>query len=302
MATTTNIDAENLSFWKTPAPSLMSVRDGLQELGNSMKIGIVGVAGRMGRMLAAEILKTDGADLCGGTEAPGSEFVGADLGVLAGTSEMGFVVSDGADALIKSADAIIDFTAPAVTLAHARIAAGYGTALVIGTTGFSADQIAELRKFGAENVIVHAANFSVGVNLLLGLTEQAASVLGDDYDIEIVEMHHRHKVDAPSGTALALGEAAASGRKVNLDDVATRVRDGITGPRPSGNIGFATLRGGSVVGDHTVMFAADGERFELTHKAVDRSVFAVGAVRAALWAGSQAPGYYSMRDVLGFND
>ncbi len=266
-----------------------------------MKIGIVGVAGRMGRMLAAEVLAIEGADLCGGTEAPGSEFIGADLGTLAGTSKTGQTVTADSSALIKSADAIIDFTVPVVTMAHAEIAAAHKTAMVIGTTGFDADQIVGLRTRGADTVIVHAANFSVGVNLLLGLTEQAASVLGDDYDIEIVEMHHRHKVDAPSGTALALGEAAAAGRNVDLEDVATRVRDGITGPRPSGNIGFATLRGGGVVGDHTVIFAADGERFELTHKAADRSVFAAGAVRAAIWAGSQASGYYSMRDVLGFS-
>ncbi len=269
--------------------------------GTVMKIGIVGVAGRMGRMLAAEVLATEGADLCGGTEAPGSEFIGADLGTLAGRPETGEAVTADADALIKAVDVIIDFTVPVVTIAHAEIAAGHKTAMVIGTTGFDADQITELNAMGADTVIVHAANFSVGVNLLLGVTEQAASVLGIDYDIEIVEMHHRHKIDAPSGTALALGEAAAKGRNVDLDDVATRVRDGITGPRPPGNIGFATLRGGGVVGDHTVIFAADGERFELAHKAADRSVFAAGAVRAAIWAGSQAPGYYSMRDVLGFN-
>jgi len=265
-----------------------------------MKIGIVGVAGRMGRMLAAEVLATKGVELSGGTEAPGSEFVGVDLGTLLAAADTGLVVTDRAEAVIETTDVIIDFTAPKVTLVHAELAARHGTAIVVGTTGFSAEQLTELCKFGDGNVIVHAANFSVGVNLLLGLTEQAASILDEDYDIEIVEMHHRHKVDAPSGTALALGEAAATGREVNLDDVSTRVRDGITGPRPSGNIGFATLRGGGVVGEHTVMFAADGERFELTHKAADRGVFAAGAVRAAKWTASQAPGYYSMRDVLGF--
>ena len=265
-----------------------------------MKIGIFGVAGRMGRMLAAEVLATDGAELLGGTEPPGSEFIGTDLGTLAGGSDVGLVVTDNAEAVIEATDAIIDFTAPQVTLAHVALAARHGTAIVIGTTGFSPEQLDSVRTLSSECTIVHAANFSVGVNLLLGLTEQAATVLGDDYDIEIVEMHHRHKVDAPSGTALALGEAAAAGRRVNLDDVSVRVRDGHTGPRPSGGIGFATLRGGGVVGDHTVMFASDGERFELTHKAADRSVFAAGAVRAALWTESQAPGYYSMRDVLGF--
>jgi len=266
-----------------------------------MKIGIVGAAGRMGRMLVAEVMKTEGASLAAGTEAPGNDLMGSDLGALAGNPDIGILLSDDAKSMISSVDAVIDFTAPAVTLAHARLAAEQGTALIVGTTGFSAGQSSELQSLAEKTVIVQAANFSVGVNLLLGLTEQAASVLGDDYDIEIVEMHHRHKVDAPSGTALALGQAAASGRDVNLDTVSTRVRDGITGPRPSGNIGFATLRGGGVVGDHTVMFASEGERFELTHKAGDRGVFAAGAVRAALWAKSQQAGFYSMRDVLGFS-
>jgi len=266
-----------------------------------MKIGIVGAAGRMGRMLLTEVLARQNIDLSGGTEAPDSAFIGIDLGALIGAPDTGRVVTDDADAVIADSDVVIDFTVPEATLAHVGAAARHGTAMVIGTTGFDGTQLADLNRFGAENVIVHAANYSVGVNLLLGLTEQAAAILNDDYDIEIVEMHHRHKIDAPSGTALAIGDAAASGRKVKLDDVAVRVRDGITGPRPAGDIGFATLRGGGVVGDHTVMFAAETERFELTHKAADRSVFAAGAVRAAVWATSQSPGYYSMRDVLGFS-
>jgi 4-hydroxy-tetrahydrodipicolinate reductase len=265
-----------------------------------MKIGIIGAAGRMGRMLIGEVLATEGAELSGGTEASGSPFIGTDLGLLADAPETGVLVTDDTAGVISNADAVIDFTAPVVTAANAQTAAHNDTAIIIGTTGFSADQLTALRQLGSAGVIVHAANFSVGVNLLLGLTQQAAAILGDDYDIEIVEMHHRHKVDAPSGTALALGEAAAAGREVDLEQVSTRVRDGITGPRPAGDIGFATLRGGSVVGEHTVMFAADGERFELTHKAADRGVFAQGAVRAAIWAGSRSPGYYSMRDVLGF--
>jgi len=266
-----------------------------------MKIGIVGAAGRMGRMLVAEVMKTDGAELAAGTEAPGNDLIGSDLGTLAGNPEVGISLGDDAKAMIGSVDAVIDFTVPAVTLAHARLAVDHGTALIVGTTGFTTEQSDELQNLAANTVIVQAANFSVGVNLLLGLTEQAASVLGDDYDIEIVEMHHRHKVDAPSGTALVLGQAAAKGREVDLESVSTRVRDGITGPRPSGNIGFATLRGGGVVGDHTVMFASEGERFELTHKAGDRGVFAAGAVRAALWTKSQSAGFYTMRDVLGFS-
>jgi 4-hydroxy-tetrahydrodipicolinate reductase len=266
-----------------------------------MKIGVVGAAGRMGRMLIAEILETDGIDLAGGTEVSDSPFIGTDLGTLVAASEIGLSATDDVDGVFKAADVIVDFTVPVATMAHIKLAADQNTAMVVGTTGLNAEQRDSLRTFGSDNVIVHAANFSVGVNLLLGLTEQAAAILGDDYDIEVVEMHHRHKVDAPSGTALALGEAAASGRKVDLDGVATRVRDGITGPRPVGNIGFATLRGGGVAGDHTVMFASESERLELSHKAGDRGVFAAGAIRAAIWAVTQSPGYYSMRDVLGFS-
>ncbi len=264
-----------------------------------MKIGIVGVAGRMGRMLVSEVLANPAAELAGGTELSGSENIGADLGQLIGAADTGLAVSDNVENVFNAADVIIDFTVPSATMSHIKTAAKFKTAMVIGTTGFQPEQLSELHRCG-DNVIVHAANFSVGVNVLLGLTEQAAAILNQDYDIEIVEMHHRHKVDAPSGTALALGDAAAHGRIVVLDDVSTRVRDGITGPRPKGNIGFATLRGGGVAGDHTVMFASETERLELTHKAGDRSVFASGAVRAALWTGSQTPGYYSMRDVLGF--
>lgn len=266
-----------------------------------MKIAIAGAAGRMGRMLTAEVLATGGAELAGGTEAPGSEFVGADMGALALGTDRGVSVSDDAEAVFAEADVFIDFTVPAVSIKHLDLASRHGAALITGTTGFEPRQVDALKAHGADNVIVHAANFSIGINLLLGLTQQAAAILEDDYDIEIVEMHHRHKVDAPSGTALALGEAAAAGRDVALPDVSTRVRDGITGPRPRGNIGFATLRGGSVPGDHTVMFAAEGERLELAHKAADRSVFASGAVRAALWTEGKEPGYYSMRDVLGFS-
>ena len=171
--------------------------------------------------------------------------------------------------------------------------------MVIGTTGMTPEEIEGLKDAAAKSVIVQAANMSVGVNLLLGLTEQTAAALGDDYDIEIVEMHHRQKADAPSGTALALGRAAADGRGVDLDKVSQRVRDGHTGPRKPGDIGFATLRGGDIAGDHTVIFAGDGERVELVHKASDRAVFARGAIRAARWIEGQKPGLYSMRDVLG---
>ena len=266
-----------------------------------MKIGIVGCAGRMGRMLVQAVAATPGAELACGTEAPGSPNLGKDPAVLAGLEASGIKITDDAEALFQVSDVVIDFTAPAATVAHAKLAAATKTALIPGTTGLSADQQAEIDKAAAAAPVVQAANYSVGVNLLLGLSEQAARVLGDDYDIEILEMHHRHKVDAPSGTALALGKAVAAGRKVDLDAVSQRVRDGHTGERKVGDIGFATLRGGMVVGDHTVIFAADQERIELTHKASDRAVFAKGAVRAAMWTEGKAPGLYSMRDVLGFS-
>jgi 4-hydroxy-tetrahydrodipicolinate reductase len=264
-----------------------------------MKIGIVGCAGRMGRMLMNAVADAEGCSLVGGSERQGSDAIGRDLGELMGRGAMGLTVTDDAAALFAAADAVIDFTAPAATLAHAALAADMGKVLVVGTTGLAADGEAELRAAALRTSIVYAPNFSVGVNLLMALTERAAATLGDDYDIEIVEMHHRHKVDAPSGTALGLGRAAAKGRAVPLDAVWCKARDGHTGARPKGEIGFATLRGGDVVGDHSVIFAAEGERIELTHKASSRAVFAKGAVRAALWAFGRSPGLYSMRDVLG---
>ncbi|MDA1088829.1 MAG: 4-hydroxy-tetrahydrodipicolinate reductase [Proteobacteria bacterium] len=264
-----------------------------------MKIGIVGCAGRMGRMLVREILATDGCELAGGSEAPGSDMIGRDVAEIAGADAVGLTVGDDAKALFQASDVVIDFTVPVATVGHAALAASLGRALVVGTTGLAADHLSSLAKASEKAVIVQAANMSVGVNVLLGLTEQVAAMLGDDYDIEIVEMHHRHKVDAPSGTALALGDAAAAGRGVDLETVAQRGRDGHTGARATGDIGFATLRGGDIAGDHTVIFAGDGERIELTHKAGDRAVFARGAVRAALWTQGQVPGLYSMRDVLG---
>ncbi|MBC8267823.1 MAG: 4-hydroxy-tetrahydrodipicolinate reductase [Rhodospirillaceae bacterium] len=264
-----------------------------------MKIGIVGCAGRMGRMLVAETLTTDGCALIGGTEHAESPFLGADLAALAGIDNAGLHVGSDTNALFAEADVVIDFTLPQATIDHADAAAKSGTALVLGTTGLGvAEQMAVER--AAESVtVVQAANYSVGVNLLMALTKQMAGLLDNDYDIEIVEMHHRHKVDAPSGTALALGQAAADGRGVDLQGVSERVRDGHTGERTPGDIGFATLRGGDVVGEHSVIFAADGERIELTHKASSRALFARGAVRSALWCEGKPAGLYSMADVLG---
>lgn len=264
-----------------------------------MKIGVVGCAGRVGKLLVAEVLGTKGCALAAGCERPGHPDLGKDIGLVAGVGPLELAIGDDAKAVFAAADAVIDFTAPAATMRHAELAAAAGKALVVGTTGMDEAQMRALARAGARCVVVRAANMSVGVNLLLGLTRQVAAILGPDYDIEIVEMHHRHKVDAPSGTALALGEAAAEGRGVRLADVAQRVRDGLTGARRAGDIGFATLRGGDVVGEHTVVFAADGERIELTHKTSARGVFAKGAVRAALWCQGKPPGFYSMRDVLG---
>ena len=266
-----------------------------------MKIGIVGAAGRMGRMLIAEVLGVEGCQLAGGTEPPGSGVLGQDLGLLIGAAEQGLSIGDDTSALFKASDAVVDFTHPDATAAHAALSGETGVALIVGTTGLEAQHMEALGRAAAKAAVVQAANMSIGVNLLLGLTEQVASALGDDYDIEIAEMHHRHKVDAPSGTALALGAAAAKGRGVNLEDVSDRGRDGEAGPRIAGDIGFSVIRGGDVAGDHTVIFAGHGERVELTHKAGSREIFARGAIRAALWTEGRAPGLYSMRDVLGLD-
>lgn len=265
-----------------------------------MNIGIIGASGRMGRMLVAAVNTTPGASLSGGTEAPGHGDLGQDLGVLAGIGALDIALTPDTAALFAASDAVIDFTSPKVTEAHANLAAQHGTALVIGTTGLEAAQQTALENAAKKTAIVQAANFSVGVNLLLGLVEQAAKMLPETYDIEVSDMHHRHKVDAPSGTALALGNAAADGRGVNLADKMVTARDGITGERGIGDIGMAVFRGGDIVGDHTVMFAGPGERVELTHKAASREIFASGAVRAAMWCKGKAPGIYSMKDVLGF--
>lgn len=264
-----------------------------------MNIGIIGCAGRMGRMLIAEVLGHDGARLSGAVEAQGSQALGQDAGLLAGMGEAGVAVGDDAGALFAVADAVLEFTGPEASLAHAALAAEAQTIHVIGTTGLDAAQEEALAAAAMRTAIVWAPNMSLGVNLLMGLVERVAAALDDDYDIEIFEIHHRHKVDAPSGTALGLGAAAARGRGVELDTVAVRGRDGMTGARQRGAIGFASLRAGDVVGEHSVTFAADGERIELAHRATDRRIYARGALRAALWARGKDPGLYSMADVLG---
>jgi 4-hydroxy-tetrahydrodipicolinate reductase len=267
-----------------------------------MRLVVVGVAGRMGQMLVRAIADTPGCQLVGAVERPHSVALGEDAGLIAGAGRACVTITSDVEAACAEADGILDFTAPHATLGFAKIAAERRLVHVVGTTGLGPDDFAALRTASARARIVQSGNMSLGVNLLAGLVRKVASTLGPDFDIEILEMHHRMKVDAPSGTALLLGEAAAEGRAIALDERSVRVRDGHTGPRGEGDIGFATLRGGSVVGDHTVIFAGVGERLELTHRAEDRGIFARGAVRAALWAASRPAGYYSMADVLGLSE
>jgi len=263
------------------------------------RIGIAGCGGRVGRLLIRTIHETPGAQVAAGSERADGALVGRDLGELAGIDALGVFAVPSSQALFDASDVVIDFTAPEATLAHAAIARETGKAMVIGTTGIDAVGRARLEEAAQGAPIVFAANMSLGINLLLGITRKVAAALGEDFDIEIVEMHHRHKVDAPSGTALALAHAAAAGRGVALEDVADRGRDGHTGARRPGAIGMAALRGGDVVGDHQVIFAAPGERIEIGHRASDRGIYARGAVMAALWLKGRAPGLYGMDDVLG---
>ncbi len=263
-------------------------------------IGIVGAAGRMGLALTRAVAERETCRLVAATERPGHGALGADIGALAGLDALGVALGDDPSALFGAADAVLDFTTPAATANHGALAAGSGTVFVTGTTGLDKAHQDAIDQAARSVAVVQAPNFSVAVNLAMALVEQTARVLDEDFDIEVVEMHHRHKVDAPSGTALGLGRAAAKGRAVDLDAVAERGRDGITGARARGAIGFAALRGGDVVGEHTVMFAGPAERLEITHKAGGREIFARGAVRAALWAADKPAGLYSMADVLGF--
>jgi len=265
---------------------------------SNLKIVVAGAAGRMGRALVREVAATPGCTLVGATEREGSAAIGADAGHIAGIEPLAVLVSDDPLPLIAHADAVLDFTSPAASVVNATYAAQARIVHVLGTTGFSDKEMAAISAAARHAAIIQSGNFSLGVNLLAGLTRKVAAILGSEFDIEIVEMHHRLKVDAPSGTALMLGEAAAQGRGVSLADKAVRGRDGLTGPRPDGAIGFASLRGGSVVGEHQVIFAAEKERLVLTHIAEDRTIFARGAVRAALWGAGKKPGLYSMVDVL----
>lgn len=253
----------------------------------------------MGRAIVQVVHEMPDCSISGGTEPEGSEAIGADIGELAGVGKLGIPITEDPLELFTRSEGVIDFTSPDATVAHAGLAAQARIVHVIGTTGFAPHDEDAILAASRHAVIVKSGNMSLGVNVLAALVKKASEVLSPDYDIEIVEMHHRMKVDAPSGTALMLGKAAADGRHIGLEDHAVRVRDGHTGVRRRGDIGFATLRGGDVIGDHSVVFAGPSERVELTHRAGDRHLFARGAVSAALWGFGKPPGLYSMQDVLG---
>jgi 4-hydroxy-tetrahydrodipicolinate reductase len=269
---------------------------------SDMRLIVAGAGGRMGRTLIHAIAATDGATLVGAVDAPGSAVIGRDAGELAGLGKNGVQVVAEVAPLLANADGLLDFTIPAATLALAELAASRGFVHVIGTTGLSGEDDKLIAQAAKRAVIVKSGNFSMGVVLLEALVKRVAKTLGDDFDVEVLEMHHNKKVDAPSGTALMLGRAAAAGRGVDLDQRSVRGRDGVTGARCAGDIGFASLRGGTVTGDHSVIFSGAMERIELTHRAEDRTMFAQGAVKAALWAQGKKPGFYSMADVLGLTD
>ncbi|MEM7598009.1 MAG: 4-hydroxy-tetrahydrodipicolinate reductase [Pseudomonadota bacterium] len=262
-------------------------------------LAVTGASGRMGQMLINTIVASDRAKLMGALEVPGHPWIGQDLGEAMGGAALGVTVSDDPLEVIAKAHGILDFTAPAATVEYAGLAAQARCVHVIGTTGMTDADLAKIAAAARHATIVRAGNMSLGVNLLVQLTKQVAAALDEDYDIEVIEAHHNQKVDAPSGTALMLGQAAADGRGVSLEQASDRARDGITGARAPGKIGFHAIRGGDIVGEHDVLFAAAGERITLRHVASDRAVFARGALKAALWGQGKKPGEYDMLDVLG---
>jgi len=274
----------------------------MPDANSDMQVVIAGAGGRMGRTLIQAVAATKGLRLAGAVEAAGSAVLGRDAGELAGLGPNGIKVVSDAAPLLREADGLIEFTIPAATLAFAELTAAAGKVHIIGTTGHSAAEEAVITQAAKRAIIVKSGNMSLGVNLIAALTKRVAKTLNDDYDIEIFEMHHNKKIDAPSGTALMLGRAAAAGRGIDLSDRSVRGRDGMTGARRPGDIGFASLRGGTVVGEHAVIFAGPAERVELTHRAEDRMIFARGALHAALWARGKKPGLYAMADVLGLSD
>ena len=265
----------------------------------TVKLAVTGAAGRMGKMLIEAIAAAEGVELTAAVVRAGSSLVGADAGELAGIGKNGVSISDDLHAVVEEFDVLIDFTLPKATLANIAICADAHKKIVIGTTGFSEDQKAQLLESQDATAVCLSANYATGVNLCFKLLAEAAKTLGNDYDVEVYEAHHRHKLDAPSGTALRMGEVLADSLGRDLDKVAVYGREGQTGARARDTIGFATVRGGDVVGDHTVMFMADGERIEITHKASSRMAFARGAVRAAQWLSSRKTGLFDMQDVLG---
>jgi 4-hydroxy-tetrahydrodipicolinate reductase len=269
---------------------------------SDMRLIVAGAGGRMGRTLVKAISETPGLMLAGATEGEGSPLLGQDSGVLAGIPPNRVVVTSDVRSLTLAADGILDFTVPAASLRLAALAAETRLVHIIGTTGMSAEDDAKIAEAAKKTAIMKSGNMSLGVNLLAVLTKKVAAALDEDFDIEILEMHHNRKIDAPSGTALLFGEAAAAGRKINLQQRSARGRDGHTGARAAGDIGFASLRGGTIAGEHQVIFAGPSERIELHHKAEDRMIFARGALKAAVWARGREPGLYSMLDVLGLKD
>ncbi|HEX4870209.1 MAG TPA: 4-hydroxy-tetrahydrodipicolinate reductase [Moraxellaceae bacterium] len=262
------------------------------------RIAIAGAGGRMGRALVQAVAAAEGATLAAALERPDSSLIGADAGELAGVGALGVKVSGDLAAVVNDFDVLIDFTVPAATAANVALCAQHGRRIVIGTTGLDDAQKAALRLAAGGTGLVYSGNYSIGVNVTLRLLELAAQTFGDTVDIEIIEAHHRHKVDAPSGTALMMGEAVAGALGRDLKDVAVYERHGHTGPRARETIGFQTIRGGDIVGDHNVMFIGEGERVEVRHVATSRMNFANGAVRAALWLAGKPAGLYDMRDVL----
>lgn len=267
----------------------------------TLRIAVTGAAGRMGKTLMEAIAQADGCELTAALERPDSSLIGVDAGELAGLGRNGVEVGGDLSAVLDRFDLLIDFSVPAATLANAKICGANGKRMVIGTTGFTPEQKSELLGSLQPVAACMASNYSTGVNLCFKLLDIAARVLGDEYNVEIIEAHHRHKIDAPSGTALSMGEAVAKALGRDLRQVAVYGREGLMGARKPETIGFATVRAGDIVGDHTVMFAVDGERVEITHKASSRMSFARGAVRAAKWLGDKPKGLYSMQDVLGLN-
>ena len=266
-----------------------------------LKVVVTGASGRMGQTLINLIAKSDKLELVGALERPNHEWIGKDIGLAMGGSKLDVVVSEDPIEVIANAEAVIDFTTPSATIEFSKFAAQARAIHIIGTTGFSENELEKIKAASFHSVVVRAGNMSLGVNLLVALTRKVASALDEEFDVEIIEQHHKHKVDSPSGTALMLGEAAADGRGISLIETAVRGRDGITGARKKGSIGFASIRGGDIVGKHDVLFASNGEQLILSHNATDRNIFARGALKAVIWGRDKQPGQYDMMDVLGLN-